>query len=223
VTKTLRTLSETQSLVSLLKQTQEIPHDNIIDEEENDILIYVKRKDASDTAQKFKLWKTDPFSKVIDVWTKMNHILIEDCTLKFSGMPVSFDETPKDCCMMNQDCLEVIVTSKQTSKLNTAQDKENINTENDGLLDLDILPIKRTETPIVDRIKLKVRLGNTEPLKFQISKTDSFQKLFVGFCSKSSLDLNTVKFMFDGIAINSQSTPNDLEMEDDDLIDAAVK
>jgi len=74
-----------------------------------------------------------------------------------------------------------------------------------------------------ESIKLKVRSGNKEE-RFKLKRTDPMQKLFQAFCKKLELGNNRiVKFKFDGLEISGDKTPEDLEMEDDDLIDAIVK
>ncbi len=48
------------------------------------------------------------------------------------------------------------------------------------------------------------------------------EKLLNGFLSKASLSASKVKFLFDGQVISPSTTPEDLDMEDGDLIDAVV-
>jgi len=70
-------------------------------------------------------------------------------------------------------------------------------------------------------VKLKVRSGNKEE-RFKLGKDDQFQKLFDAFCSRVNLPNKNVKFMFDGRVLDPRSTPETLDMEDDDLIDAVT-
>lgn len=42
----------------------------------------------------------------------------------------------------------------------------------------------------------------------------------VAFATKLSTSLKNLKFMFDGSVVSEDQTPQDLEMEDDDCIDA---
>jgi len=43
------------------------------------------------------------------------------------------------------------------------------------------------------------------------------------YCSKIGADLESVRFLFDGARIQGTQTPQDLDMEDDDEIDAMVQ
>lgn len=72
-----------------------------------------------------------------------------------------------------------------------------------------------------DRITIQVRT-NEKTYKFGIARTDTFQKLFDGFCSHTNLDPKTVKFIFDGEDLDLSSTPEDEDLEDDDLIDVKI-
>ncbi len=48
-------------------------------------------------------------------------------------------------------------------------------------------------------------------------------KIFQAFSNKTNLNLKTLKFSFDGLGIEDSATPEDLELEDEDLIDVVVK
>lgn len=43
------------------------------------------------------------------------------------------------------------------------------------------------------------------------------------FCEKKSLDPNQVRFVFEGQRVSADSTPQDLEMEDGDCLDAILE
>ena len=43
------------------------------------------------------------------------------------------------------------------------------------------------------------------------------------FCQRQGVNLNAVRFLFDGTRINSDQTPEGLEMEDGDVIDVMVE
>lgn len=76
--------------------------------------------------------------------------------------------------------------------------------------------------PVIDTIKLKVKDEKGEK-KYKIGKSEPLRKLFEGFCKERGVNLVTMKFMFDGEILDGESTPEDHDMDDDDLIDAIVK
>ena len=43
------------------------------------------------------------------------------------------------------------------------------------------------------------------------------------FCQRQGVNLNAVRFLFDGNRINPSQTPEQLEMEDGDVIDVMVE
>lgn len=45
----------------------------------------------------------------------------------------------------------------------------------------------------------------------------------VAFASKLDISLSNLKFLFDGSIVQESQTPLDLDMEDDDCIDVAVR
>ena len=62
------------------------------------------------------------------------------------------------------------------------------------------------------------------PLRFRrCKKTTALSKLMNAFCQRQGVNLNAVRFLFDGTRINSDQTPEGLEMEDGDVIDVMVE
>ena len=51
-------------------------------------------------------------------------------------------------------------------------------------------------------------------------KTTALSKLMNAFCQRQGVNLNAVRFLFDGERIAPHQTPADLGMEDGDVIDA---
>ena len=49
------------------------------------------------------------------------------------------------------------------------------------------------------------------------------EKLMKAFCQRNGVSMNSVRFLFDGNRIQPASTPEDLDMEDGDVIDVMVE
>ena len=52
---------------------------------------------------------------------------------------------------------------------------------------------------------------------------EKFDKLFKAYAKKVQLSPSDLTFIFDGDKINSTSTPQDLDLEDDDMIEVRRK
>lgn len=78
-----------------------------------------------------------------------------------------------------------------------------------------------TNTGGENGIRIQVRTKE-QTYKFEIQKTDTFQKLFDGFCKHTNLDPKTVSFIFDGDELDLTLTPEDEDLDDDDLIDVKI-
>ena len=62
------------------------------------------------------------------------------------------------------------------------------------------------------------------PLRFRrCKKTTALSKLMNAFCQRQGVNMSSVRFLFDGTRINSDQTPEGLEMEDGDVIDVMVE
>ena len=58
---------------------------------------------------------------------------------------------------------------------------------------------------------------------FKMKKTIPMSRLMNAYCQRQGVNLNAVRFIFDGSRINSSQTPEDLEMEDGDVIDVMME
>ncbi|KAJ1475098.1 hypothetical protein T484DRAFT_3204408 [Baffinella frigidus] len=54
---------------------------------------------------------------------------------------------------------------------------------------------------------------------FKIKRTTALKKLFEAYRQRQCLLLDQVRFLFDGQELNDSQTPDDLDMEEDDIID----
>jgi small ubiquitin-related modifier len=56
-----------------------------------------------------------------------------------------------------------------------------------------------------------------------VKKTTKFEKLMKAYCQKVGAQVDNVRFLFDGVRVNGSQTPDELDMEDDDEIDAMIQ
>jgi hypothetical protein len=56
-----------------------------------------------------------------------------------------------------------------------------------------------------------------------VLQDDKFKKLFKVYAKKAKLNLSDLTFVFDGDKIDPSSTPEDLDLLDDDMIEVSRK
>ncbi|KAK9933199.1 hypothetical protein M0R45_020402 [Rubus argutus] len=78
------------------------------------------------------------------------------------------------------------------------------------------------ERKIKPTVTLKVKSQDGSQTYFNIRKTARLYKLMDAFCTRNSQDPKTLAFLFDGRRIKQEQTPDELEMEDGDEIDAML-
>ncbi|XKL59556.1 hypothetical protein PGB90_000572 [Kerria lacca] len=71
----------------------------------------------------------------------------------------------------------------------------------------------------VEHINLKVLGQDNAIVQFKIKKMTPLKKLMNAYCDRVGLAMATVRFRFDGQAINESDTPSSLEMEEGDTIE----
>ncbi|XP_035817344.1 small ubiquitin-related modifier 1 isoform X1 [Zea mays] len=57
---------------------------------------------------------------------------------------------------------------------------------------------------------------------FRIKRSTQLKKLMNAYCDRQSVDMNAIAFLFDGRRLRGEQTPDELEMEDGDEIDAML-
>jgi len=87
--------------------------------------------------------------------------------------------------------------------------------------------VKKEDTPeeaaAAATITLKVVDSEGSEVTFKIKRTTPLRKLMEAYCQRHSLNINAVRFLYDGDRITPDATPDLLKMEDGDLIDIAVQ
>ena len=71
-------------------------------------------------------------------------------------------------------------------------------------------------------INLKVKSQDGNEVFFRIKRSTQLKKLMNAYCDRQSVDFNSIAFLFDGRRLRGEQTPDDLEMEDGDEIDAML-
>lgn len=72
-------------------------------------------------------------------------------------------------------------------------------------------------------IQLKVRSVDDNVVYFRIKRKTKMEKLMSTYCARLGQSMDAVRFLYDGERIRGDHTPEELGMEDNDLIDAMVQ
>lgn len=73
------------------------------------------------------------------------------------------------------------------------------------------------------QISLKVVNADGAEMFFKIKATTPLKKLFDAYVKKQGVSRQSVRFLYDGSTVDESKTPEDMGMEDDDVIDAMVE
>ncbi|KAA6402989.1 MAG: putative SUMO1b protein [Streblomastix strix] len=72
-------------------------------------------------------------------------------------------------------------------------------------------------------LNIKVRSNTGEEVYFKIKKNTALKKLMDAYCTRENLVPNSVRFLFDGNRLKPTDTPDQLDMEDGDMIDVQIE
>ena len=76
-----------------------------------------------------------------------------------------------------------------------------------------------------DSNSLNIKICDQEKniVTFKVKKTTLFSKVINSYLSRTGLDKNSVRFLFDGSRIQDENTPESLGMENEDIVDVVVQ
>ncbi|KAF4651796.1 Small ubiquitin- modifier 1 [Perkinsus olseni] len=72
-------------------------------------------------------------------------------------------------------------------------------------------------------LQLKVKNAEGKEVMFKLKRGTPLRKLMDAYCTREGLPSDGVRFLYDGERINRDSTPQELDMQDQDEIDALVE
>ena len=73
------------------------------------------------------------------------------------------------------------------------------------------------------RIILRIVTQDGNELSHIMGNNASLQHLMQSFCNRQGIEMNSIRFLFDGQRINANESPQELDMDDGDVIDAMVE
>ncbi|KAJ1696935.1 hypothetical protein LUZ63_005447 [Rhynchospora breviuscula] len=74
----------------------------------------------------------------------------------------------------------------------------------------------------VTHINLKVTSQDGKEMPFRIKHSTQLHKLMKAYCDEKSMDFQSIVFLFEGHRLRGNETPDELEMDDGDEIDAML-
>lgn len=82
---------------------------------------------------------------------------------------------------------------------------------------------EQSAAPASNQISLKVVNADGAEMYFKIKTTTILRKLFDAYCKKQGISRQSVRFLFDGTPVDESKCPEELGMEEEDVIDAMVE
>eukprot|EP01108_Squamamoeba_japonica_P003289 TRINITY_DN2690_c0_g1_i1.p2 TRINITY_DN2690_c0_g1~~TRINITY_DN2690_c0_g1_i1.p2 ORF type:complete len:111 (+),score=29.05 TRINITY_DN2690_c0_g1_i1:46-333(+) len=74
-----------------------------------------------------------------------------------------------------------------------------------------------------DHINLRVVAQDGNEVFFKIKSTTPLRKLMDAYIRRNQLQPDSVRFLFDGVRVQSDKTPKEVGMEDGDVIDVVLQ
>lgn len=88
--------------------------------------------------------------------------------------------------------------------------------------DASVKPEPGTEGAEATHLNLKVKAQDGNVVFFKAKRSTPFRKLMKAYCDKSSIDRESVHFVFEGTRLRDDQTPGDVDMQDQDEIHVMI-
>ncbi|OHT07166.1 Small ubiquitin-related modifier 2 [Tritrichomonas foetus] len=72
-------------------------------------------------------------------------------------------------------------------------------------------------------VNLTIKDPQGEEIYFKVKRSAKMRRLFSAFCKRSNIDATTIRFFYQGERIEDDQTPDDLNLQDGDKIDAFIR
>ncbi|KAL9981634.1 hypothetical protein ACROYT_G010366 [Oculina patagonica] len=148
--------------------------------------------------KRFNMKAAEPFGQIISALARQEGVTEDKIMLSLSDINILGYDTPISIHLSVADIIEcVVVDTPVVDKME--EDEEN-------------------------KIEIKVQGNDADSKKtFKVLKTDPLEKLMTAYCEFRKLPRSRLKFSFDGEVLKGGETPDQLDMEDEDVIDVRVK
>eukprot|EP00571_Detonula_confervacea_P004531 CAMPEP_0172327480 /NCGR_PEP_ID=MMETSP1058-20130122/59706_1 /TAXON_ID=83371 /ORGANISM="Detonula confervacea, Strain CCMP 353" /LENGTH=194 /DNA_ID=CAMNT_0013044549 /DNA_START=67 /DNA_END=651 /DNA_ORIENTATION=+ len=168
--------------------------------------ITIRVKDQTGEETMFKIKKSTRMSKVFGAYAQRKGVELESLRFLLDGERIGPDETPKMLELEDEDQIDCVLAQVGGA-----------DGDDDGNNDEDAKPEGGGggNEPLTIRVKDQ----NGEETMFKIKKTTRMKKVFATYAARKGVEANAMRFMLDGENINPESTPADLDLDDDDQID----
>lgn len=78
-------------------------------------------------------------------------------------------------------------------------------------------------TDVKPHLNLRVIGQSGNEIAFKMRGSTPLRKLMSAYCERHSINEKAVRFLFDGMRIEEKQTPEDLDMQDGDVIDVVLQ
>ena len=169
-------------------------------EDENALIsIKISHPTESEFTEEFEIKMKENFKSIFQSYQEKYRIFKEEVKYKYEGIPIKEEKTPKHYAMKNGDVILAHFFAVKSSS-SQIQNKNN-ESEEDG----------------DEKIKITFRSKKEEEV-INVTKTKTFKEIKDSYMKAKKLKAK-LKFLFDGLELKPNSTPEQEDMDDGDIID----
>ncbi|KAL2472932.1 Small ubiquitin-related modifier 1 [Forsythia ovata] len=178
------------------------------------INVKVKGQDGNEVF--FRIKRISQLKKLMETYCDRQSVDINAIAFLFDGRRLRPEQTPDELEMEDGDEIDAMLHQTGGAKAKADRQNQRVRMSSAGQ-DEDKKPGDSSS-----HINVKVKGQDGNEVFFRIKKSSQLKKLMTTYCDRQSVDLNAIAFLFDGRRLRAEQTPDELEMEDGDEIDAML-
>ncbi|KAL5330738.1 hypothetical protein ACEPPN_000259 [Leptodophora sp. 'Broadleaf-Isolate-01'] len=171
----------------------------------------IKIKDQNENETFFRIKKHTKLGKVFEAYCERQSLTRNTVRFFFEGTRVQENDTPEGLDIEDGDMIQAVL--EQVGGEGTAEPSTPVAAPAE-----DEKPQEKAGS-----LSIKVKDQNENETFFKIKSHTKLGKVFDAYCERQSLARNTVRFLFEGGRIQDTDTPESLEMQDSDMVQAMLE
>ena len=174
------------------------------------IVVQVKHvEDADGEETKFKIKLNTKMKKIFASFASHKSLQLDSVDFIHKGHVIHHDSTASEIGLQDED---VIVCKASTSTAGTPSSSQA--TAADGAANT----TANTTEENADKITIGIKDQYGDLIHYKLNKSTEMKKVFTAYTQRKGVELYQVRFLYDGRRILFEQSPNDLDMEDQDVI-----
>ncbi|XP_019162380.1 PREDICTED: uncharacterized protein LOC109158921 [Ipomoea nil] len=165
----------------------------------------------------FRMKRSTRLKRLMKSYCDRKSMDLNSTAFLFHGRRLRWEQTPDELEMEDGDEIDAMLHQTVHKQFIVHEDRR----EMSARAEEDKMSVCSNQATHIN-LKVKGQKRRREELIFRMKRSTRLKRLMKSYCDRKSMDLNSTAFLFHGRRLRWEQTPDELEMEDGDEIDAML-